>query len=76
MLIDSPGIREFGLWHIEPQSVLEGFREFRPYLGHCRFRDCKHEREPGCALKEALENGEILEERMFSYKQILDSLDS
>ncbi|KEQ18255.1 small ribosomal subunit biogenesis GTPase RsgA [Endozoicomonas numazuensis] len=76
MLIDSPGIREFGLWHIDAQAVLEGFREFRPYLGYCRFRDCKHEKEPGCALKEALENGEILEERMFSYKQILDSLES
>ncbi|WP_062263308.1 small ribosomal subunit biogenesis GTPase RsgA [Endozoicomonas arenosclerae] len=76
MLIDSPGIREFGLWHIDAQSVLEGFREFRPYLGHCRFRDCKHEKEPGCALKQALEDGEILEERMFSYKQILDSLEA
>ncbi|MGI9281901.1 MAG: small ribosomal subunit biogenesis GTPase RsgA [Endozoicomonas sp.] len=76
MLIDSPGIREFGLWHIDAQSVLEGFREFRPYLGYCRFRDCKHEKEPGCALKQALEEGEILEERMFSYKQILDSLDA
>ncbi|WP_422135714.1 small ribosomal subunit biogenesis GTPase RsgA [Endozoicomonas sp. ALD040] len=75
MLIDSPGIREFGLWHIDAQSVLEGFREFRPYLGHCRFRDCQHEKEPGCALKQALEDGEILEERMFSYKQIVDSLD-
>ena len=75
MLIDSPGIREFGLWHIEPEEVLEGFREFRPYLGYCRFRDCKHQQEPDCALMNALEEGEILEERMFSYRQILDSLD-
>ena len=75
MLIDSPGIREFGLWHIEPEEVLEGFREFRPFLGYCRFRDCKHEQEPGCALLKALDEGYILEERMFSYRQILNSLD-
>ncbi len=75
MLIDSPGIREFGLWHIEPEQVLEGFREFRPFLGYCRFRDCKHEQEPNCALLKALDEGYILEERMFSYRQILNSLD-
>ena len=73
-LIDSPGIREFGLWHIDKEEVLNGFREFRPFLGHCRFRDCNHEQEPGCALREALENGVILEERMYSYRQILNSL--
>ncbi|MCV6604454.1 MAG: small ribosomal subunit biogenesis GTPase RsgA, partial [Porticoccaceae bacterium] len=49
-LIDSPGIREFGLWHLEPQQVAEGFVELRPFLGHCQFRDCQHRQEPGCAL--------------------------
>ncbi|KEA64843.1 Ribosome small subunit-stimulated GTPase EngC [Marinobacterium lacunae] len=73
-LIDSPGIREFALWHIEPEQVLEGFRELRPLLGHCRFRDCKHESEPGCAFKAALESGEISESRFNSYRQILQSL--
>ena len=72
-LIDSPGIREFGLWHITPEEVIQGFREFRPFLGYCKFRDCKHQQEPGCAIHKALEDGEITEERLFSYRQILAS---
>ncbi len=73
-LIDSPGIREFGLWHIDRQALLEGFREFRPFLGHCRFRDCHHEQEPGCALRKALKDGLIQPRRMESYRTILNSL--
>ncbi|KAA0874737.1 small ribosomal subunit biogenesis GTPase RsgA [Nitrincola tapanii] len=73
-LIDSPGIREFALWHIPAEDVLQGFREFQPLLGHCRFRDCRHEQEPGCAFLQALENGEISEQRFNSYRQILNSL--
>ena len=74
-LIDSPGIREFGLWHMEPEQVLEGFIEFRPHLGYCKFRDCRHEQEPGCAIQEALNNGEIRQDRMDSYRHIINSLD-
>ncbi len=74
-LIDSPGIREFGLWHMEPEDVLNGFREFHDFIGHCRFRDCQHEQEPGCALLQALDDGLITEKRMDSYRQILASLD-
>ena len=74
-LIDSPGIREFGLWHMEPQQVLEGFVEFRPHLGYCKFRDCNHEKEPGCAIQEALKKGDISQERMDSYRHILNSLE-
>ncbi|RDE19638.1 small ribosomal subunit biogenesis GTPase RsgA [Motiliproteus coralliicola] len=74
-LIDSPGIREFGLWHIEPEQLLEGFVEFRPFLGHCRFRDCKHQQEPSCALLEALEQGKIEPRRMESYRLIRQSLE-
>ena len=74
-LIDSPGIREFGLWHMEPEAVLEGFIEFRPFIGHCKFRDCAHVHEPGCAIKGALETGKVSAERMHSYRQILASLD-
>ena len=73
-LIDSPGIREFGLWHMSPEEVMYGFRELRDIAGHCRFRDCAHESEPGCAIIEALENGEISDERFFSYKRILSTL--
>ncbi len=74
-LIDSPGIREFGLWHISRDEVIEGFVEFRPYIGHCRFRDCKHEQEPQCAILDARKKGHISERRMESYRLILNSLD-
>ena len=74
-LIDSPGIREFGLWHMEAQDVLYGFKEFRPFIGHCKFRDCSHEQEPGCAIHQALSRGDILQERMDSYRIILNSLE-
>lgn len=74
-LVDSPGIREFGLWHITEEELLEGFIEFRPFIGYCRFRDCKHEKEPGCAIQQALEYGKISETRMQSYRHILSTLD-
>ena len=74
-LVDSPGIREFGLWHITEEELLEGFIEFRPFIGYCRFRDCKHEKEPGCAIQQALEDGNISETRMQSYRHILSTLD-
>ncbi|GAB2797192.1 small ribosomal subunit biogenesis GTPase RsgA [Halomonas shantousis] len=73
-LIDSPGIREFGLVHLDERQVTEGFIEFREFLGHCRFRDCRHDNEPGCALLEAIERGDIAPERFASYRQILASL--
>ena len=73
-LVDSPGIREFGLGHVSRQTIEEGFIEFRPLLGRCRFRDCKHDREPGCALLAALADGRIQEQRMHSYRHIIASL--
>ena len=73
-LIDSPGIREFGLGHVSRDDVEAGFIEFRDLLGHCRFRDCKHDREPGCALLQALEEGRIQPQRMASYRHIIASL--
>ena len=73
-LIDSPGIREFGLGHIDEQQVFEGFIEFRPFAGSCKFRDCSHRQEPGCAIQAALEAGQIGVERVDSYFRIIDSL--
>ncbi|RYY04666.1 MAG: small ribosomal subunit biogenesis GTPase RsgA [Gammaproteobacteria bacterium] len=73
-LIDSPGIREFGLWHMAEDDVLEGFIEFRPFLGHCKFRDCSHRHEPGCAILSALESGKISATRMDSYRYILRTI--
>ncbi len=73
-LIDSPGIREFGLGHVSRDDVEAGFIEFNDLLGTCRFRDCKHDREPGCALLKALEDGRVHPQRMASYRHILASL--
>jgi|TARA_B110000305_G_scaffold79245_1_gene89173 ribosome biogenesis GTPase len=73
-LIDSPGIREFGLGHIDAKQVFDGFIEFRPFAGSCKFRDCSHTAEPDCAIQAALEAGQISIERVESYFRILDSL--
>lgn len=73
-LIDSPGIREFGLWHLSPEQVSEGFIEFNDYLGTCKFRDCKHQSDPGCALVAATGEGKIHPERLASFQRILASL--
>ncbi len=56
-MIDSPGVREFGLWHLEPEQITQGFVEFHDYLGLCKYRDCKHDTDPGCAIREAVEEG-------------------
>ena len=73
-LIDSPGIREFGLNTIEPVLLCTGFREFKPYLDRCRFRDCKHVNEPGCGVKQAVNDGEVSQARWDSYKSILATI--
>ncbi|WP_417606983.1 small ribosomal subunit biogenesis GTPase RsgA [Oceanimonas baumannii] len=73
-LIDSPGIREFSLWHLAPERVAWCFREFRNYLGGCRFRDCKHGNDPGCLLQEAAADGRIHAERLESYHRIMDAM--
>lgn len=73
-LIDSPGIREFGLWHIDREQLFDGYPELSR-LGGCRFRNCQHINEPACRLKEAVETGELLERRYWSYLAIRDSLD-
>lgn len=73
-LIDSPGVRSFGLWSVSPAQVAQGFMEFRPYLGTCRFNDCRHLVEPGCALQAAVKDGKISPRRLASYHNIVDSL--
>lgn len=73
-LIDSPGVREFGLWHLEAEEVTQAFVEFQPYLGGCKFRDCKHLDDPGCILVKAVEKGEINEIRFENYHKILESM--
>ncbi|MEQ6884285.1 ribosome small subunit-dependent GTPase A [Salicola sp. Rm-C-2C1-2] len=75
-IIDSPGIREFGLWHISPENVIDGFPDVREWVGHCRFRDCRHHKEPGCALKEAVEDGTLDPERVENYLVIRDEAEA
>jgi len=70
-LIDSPGLQEFGLGHLDRQEIEHAFREFRPYLGQCRFRDCKHNREPDCVLSAAVAAGEIDDKRFAAYHRIV-----
>ncbi|MBL4911195.1 MAG: small ribosomal subunit biogenesis GTPase RsgA [Alteromonadaceae bacterium] len=73
-LIDSPGIREFGLWHLNANEVFNGFTEFAQFQGLCKFRDCKHQQDPGCALTAAVENKQIHPLRFASFQRILASL--
>jgi ribosome biogenesis GTPase len=73
-LIDSPGVREFALGHIPAAEVGPAFIEFRPFLGHCRFRDCAHRDEPGCALRSAVDSDAIDPRRLASYHRIVASL--
>ena len=56
-LIDSPGLQEFGLHHLSPNEIEQGFIELRPLVGQCRFRNCRHDREPDCAVHALIENG-------------------
>ncbi|TAH44900.1 MAG: ribosome small subunit-dependent GTPase A [Betaproteobacteria bacterium] len=69
-LIDSPGLQAFGLAHLTAASLAESFVEFRAFLGHCRFRDCRHEAEPGCALLTAVESGTIDRRRFEHFRTI------
>lgn len=73
-VIDSPGVREFGLWHLAPEQITQGFVEFREYLGHCKYRDCKHDTDPGCAIRAAVERGDIAATRFENYHRILESM--
>ncbi|WP_341744458.1 ribosome small subunit-dependent GTPase A [Azonexus hydrophilus] len=70
-LIDSPGLQEFGLGHLGRGEIEYAFREFRPYLGQCRFRDCRHDREPDCALRPAVESGTVDKSRFASYRRLV-----
>lgn len=74
-LIDSPGVREFGLWHLPIEQITRGFIEFRDYLGGCKFRDCKHKTDPGCLIRDAVDKNLIAQSRFESYHRILDTLD-
>lgn len=69
MIIDTPGMRELGMWDVT-DGLSGAFADVEPYLGKCRFRDCRHQTEPGCAIKEAIERGELSRERWASYVRL------
>lgn len=73
-LIDSPGVREFGLSSIDKNTLMAGFVEFLPHLNNCKFRNCLHINDPGCGLQAALLNGDISQKRFESYQRILEEL--
>jgi ribosome biogenesis GTPase len=73
-IIDSPGMQAFGLHHLGWQDAAQAFLEFRPWLGHCRFRDCRHLVEPGCAVEEAQRAGKITAGRLASYRRLAGEL--
>ena len=72
-LIDSPGVREFQLDNLSSGEILSGFREFQAYLGHCKFRNCAHINEPQCAIKGAVEAGDIHPKRYQSYLTLIEA---
>lgn len=73
-LIDTPGVREFGLVDIDPNNLGSYFKDFRKASEKCRFRPCSHDHEPGCEVKRLAEKGKIHEERYISYLNILYSI--
>src|SRR3954447_1467755 len=74
-VIDTPGLREFGITDISRQELSHYFPEMRERLNHCQFNNCIHINEPGCAVKKAVEEGKIFPERYISYCNILESIE-
>jgi ribosome biogenesis GTPase len=73
-VVDTPGIREFGIWNMEPAELGGYFVEFQPYVPDCRLPSCTHDHEPGCAVLDAVDAGVISMERYASYTSILESV--
>jgi ribosome biogenesis GTPase len=73
-LIDSPGVRDFTLSEVAPELLDKGFREFAPYLGQCRFHNCRHVSEPGCAVQNAARAGAISPLRLENYRELVKAM--
>ncbi|PCI58847.1 MAG: ribosome small subunit-dependent GTPase A [Methylophilaceae bacterium] len=73
-LIDSPGLQEFGLNHLSQEALELAFIEFKPFLGHCRFNDCKHQQEPDCTIINAVNDGKVTTVRLAFYQQLSQEL--
>lgn len=75
-LVDTPGFSEVGVWDIDPASLDQCFADFKPFLGDCRYGDCRHRSEPGCRIREAVEQGAIARDRWESYCALLAELEN
>jgi ribosome biogenesis GTPase / thiamine phosphate phosphatase len=73
-VVDTPGLREVGTWGIDPERLAPCFPEFRPYLDGCRFDNCRHLAEPGCAVREAAGAGKLDPDRLDSYAKIYEEV--
>jgi ribosome biogenesis GTPase / thiamine phosphate phosphatase len=74
-VVDTPGFSDVALWGIDPARLPDAFPEFRERAGECRFRTCRHLEEPGCAVKQALDRGEVDEGRHRSYRILAEEAD-
>ena len=73
-VVDTPGLREVGTWGIDPERLAPCFPEFRRYLDGCRFDNCRHLAEPGCAVRAAAGAGEFDGDRLESYRRIYEEV--
>lgn len=74
-VIDTPGIRELGLWDFDPQELHLFFREFKPFSDNCKFYNCTHQHEPGCKLLRAVDLGKVAEFRYKNYLYMMEELE-
>ena len=75
LLIDTPGIKKFGFIGVDKHDFIKGFPEFEPYIGQCKFEDCLHTQERGCAIRAAVEEGRIDERRWEAYVELMEQAD-
>jgi ribosome biogenesis GTPase len=74
-VVDTPGLREVGMWGLLSEHLDECFREFRPHIPECKFGNCTHRVEPGCAVRRAVDNGSISAERYDSYLRLREEIE-
>ncbi len=74
-IVDSPGVREFGLWHLDSNSIKQGFVEIAELSDNCKFRDCKHLNEPKCAVIAAAEAGQVTASRLKNYQYLIQNFE-
>jgi ribosome biogenesis GTPase len=71
-VVDTPGLRDIGLWGLDPAEVARAFPEFAPYAARCRFDDCRHRTEPGCEVIAAVTREDLAATRLDSYRRLLE----